>query len=188
MDWFMAAAVGASGGAVMESVDFIKAIRWHRQMPWNVQSDTIDPPKRRADVRPGEEHLPAPGWKAYSLAGVLRLFVSGTLTGAMAATYPQITSPAVAFFIGLGALSAVQEATTLVPLMVKSAGRAALSGVVGEAQQQAQTLQQDRQQPGPGQSTDALLGSQVGHPSINDPQTDTSVVVQQDPTGEGGVA
>ncbi|MFI1030408.1 hypothetical protein [Streptomyces sp. NPDC020951] len=102
-----------------------KAVKWHRQMPWNVQSDTIDPPQRRADVRPGEECLPAPGWKAYWFAGVLRLFVSGSLTGVVAAGYPQSTNPLVAFLIGLGALSAVQQVTTLVPLMVKNAGRAA---------------------------------------------------------------
>ncbi|MFE6942217.1 hypothetical protein [Streptomyces chartreusis] len=77
----------------------------------------------------GEENLPAPGWKAYRFAGVLRLFVSGALTGAVAATYPQSTNPLVAFLIGLGALSAVQQATILVPLMVKSVGRAALGGV-----------------------------------------------------------
>ncbi|MFF7702850.1 hypothetical protein [Streptomyces lydicus] len=58
MDWFMAVVVGAAGGASMEAVDVIKAIKWHRQMPWKVQSDTIDPPQRSADVRPGEEHLP----------------------------------------------------------------------------------------------------------------------------------
>lgn len=126
MDWFMAALVGAAGGVSIEAVDIVKAIKWHRQMPWNVQSDTIDPPRRRADVRPGEEHLPAPGWKAYCVAGVMRLLVSGALTGVVAATYPRSTNPLAAFLIGLGALSVVQQATTLVPLMVKSAGRAAL--------------------------------------------------------------
>jgi hypothetical protein len=188
MDWFMAAVVGAVGGAAMEAVDIVKAIKWHRQMPWNVQSDTIDPPQRRADVRPGEEHLPAPGWKAYWFAGVLRLFVSGALTGAVAATYPQSTNPLVAFLIGLGALSAVQQATALVPLMVQSAGRAALGGVVDEAQQQAQALQQNGQQPGPGQSNGALPGPQTGSPSVGHPQSDTGVVAQQDPTGGGGAA
>ncbi|MET9966019.1 hypothetical protein ABZZ80_08925 [Streptomyces sp. NPDC006356] len=68
-------------------------------MPWNVQSDTIEPPRRRADVRPGEEHLPAPGWKACWIAGMLRLFVSGALTGVVAATYPQSTNPLVAFLM-----------------------------------------------------------------------------------------
>ncbi|MFF1638918.1 hypothetical protein ACFVXA_14990 [Streptomyces sp. NPDC058246] len=138
MEWLMAAAVGSAGGASMEAVDIVKAVKWHRQMPWNVQSDTIDPPRRSADLRPGEEGLPAPGWKAYCVAGMLRLFVSGALPGVAAATYPQSTNPLVAFLVGLGALSAVQQATTLVPLMVKSVGRAALGGVVGEAQQQAQ--------------------------------------------------
>ncbi|MFD4969535.1 hypothetical protein [Streptomyces sp. NPDC058424] len=186
MDWFMAAAVGAVGGASMEAVDIIKAIKWHRQMPWNVQSDTIDPPQCRADVRPGEEHLPAPGWKAYWFAGTLRLLVSGALTGAVAATYPQSTNPLVAFLIGLGALSAVQQATTLVPLMVKSAGRAALGGVVQEARHQPQTLYQDGQQSGPGLSNGALPRPQPGDPSARNPQLHMDVVAQHDPTAGGG--
>ncbi|WP_331736663.1 hypothetical protein OG426_55110 (plasmid) [Streptomyces canus] len=185
----MAAAVGTAGGAIMESVDIVKAIKWHRQMPWNVQSDTIDPPRRRADVRPGEENLPAPGWKAYWFAGVLRLFVSGALTGAAAATYPQSTTPLVALFIGLGALSAVQQVTSLVPLMVKSAARAALGGVISEAQDQKQALESNGQQPGrPEQSPGALLGPQTGSPSVENPRSGTGVAAQQDPTGEGGAA
>ncbi|TRO62572.1 hypothetical protein [Streptomyces sp. IB201691-2A2] len=188
MDWFMAAVLGAAGGAAMEAVDVIKSIRWHRQMPWNVQSDTIDPPQRRSDVRPGEELLPAPGWKAYCVAGVLRLLVSGALTGVVAATYPQSMNPLVAFLIGLGALSAVQQITTLVPLMVKSAGRAALGGVVEEAQQQTQALQQNGQPPSPGQANGALPGSQTGSPPPGNPQPVTGVATQQDPTSGGGVA
>ncbi|MFE3769944.1 hypothetical protein [Streptomyces sp. NPDC059122] len=188
MYWLMAAVVGAAGGASMEAVDVIKAIKWHRQMPWNVQSDTIDPPQRRADVRPGEEHLPAPGWKAYWFAGLLRLFVSGTLTGAVAAAYPQSMNPLVAFLIGLGALSAVQHMTTLVPLMVKSVGRAALGGVVEEAQQQSQALQQTGQQPAPAQSAGALPEQLTGRPSGGNPQRDTGVASQQDPTDGGGAA
>ncbi|MCX4974525.1 hypothetical protein [Streptomyces sp. NBC_00620] len=188
MDWLMAAMVGAAGGASMEAIDVIKSIKWHRQMPWNVQSDTIDPPQRRTDIRPGEEHLPAPGWKAYCVAGVLRLLVSAALTGVVAATYPQSTNPLTTFLIGLGALSAVQQITTLVPLMVKSAGRAALGGVVGEAQQQPQVLQENGLQSGPGQSHGALPGPQTGSPSAGNPQSGTGVAAQQDPTGGGGAA
>ncbi|MER7514000.1 hypothetical protein [Streptomyces lavendulae] len=188
MDWLIAAVVGMAGGASMEAVDIIRAVRWHRQMPWNVQSDTIDPPQRRADVRPGEEQLPAPGWKAYVFAGVLRLFVSGALTGAVAAAYPQSTNPLVALLIGLGALSAVEKVATLVPLMVKHAGRAALGGVVEEARQQTQALQQNTQQSGPGQSNGALPGPQTGSPSAGIPQPDAGVVGQQDPTAAGGAA
>ncbi|NEC91809.1 hypothetical protein [Streptomyces sp. SID12501] len=186
MDWFMAALVGTAGGASIEAVDVVKSIKWHRQMPWNVQSDTIDPPRRRPDVRPGEEHLPAPGWKAYCVAGVLRLFVSGALTGVVAASFPQNTSPLVAFLIGLGALSAVQQVSTLVPLMIKSAGRAALGGVVEEAQQ---VLQQQGQQPGPGQPNGVLPGRrQTDSPVAGTPQPETAVSAQQDLTGEGGAA
>lgn len=179
MDWFTAAAVGAAGGACIEAVDVIKAIKWHHRMPWNGRSDTIDPPQQRVDVRPGEEQLPAPGWKAYCVAGVLRLLVSGALTGAVAGTYPQSTNPLVAFLLGLGALSAVQQATGLVPLMVKSTGRAALGGVVEQAQQNGQ-------QPGSGQSNSALPGPQPGNPAQGNPPQDTGVAAQQDPAGGGG--
>ncbi|MDR6980831.1 hypothetical protein J2X68_007573 [Streptomyces sp. 3330] len=196
MDWLMAAAVGAAGGACMEAVDIIKAIKWHRRMPWNVQSDTIDPPHRRADLRPGEENLPAPGWRAYCVAGTLRLLVGGALTGVVAATYPQSTNPLVAFLIGLGALSAVQQGTTLVPLMVKSAGRAAFGGLVDEAQQQAQALQQNGQPPGLqngqpaslAQSNGAPPGTYAGSPSAGNPQPDMGAAAQQDLAGGGGTA
>ncbi|MFD4880248.1 hypothetical protein ACFWOB_43760 [Streptomyces sp. NPDC058420] len=162
----------------MEAVDVIKAIKWHRQMPWNVQSETIDPPQRRADVRPGEERLPAPGWKAYCVAGVLRLLVGGVLTGVVAATYPQSTNPLVAFLIGLGALSAVQQITTLVPLMVKNASMAAL-GALGAV---------DGQQPGLGQPNVALPGPQAGSSSEGSPHSDAGVAARQDPAGQGGAA
>ncbi|MFE9687800.1 hypothetical protein [Streptomyces sp. NPDC006285] len=185
MDWFMAATVGTAGGACMEAVDIIKAIKWHRRMPWNVQSDTVDPPHRRADTRPGEEHLPAPGWRAFCVAGVLRLLVGGVVAGVVAATYPQSANPLVAFLIGLGGLSAVQQATTLVPLMVKSAGRAAFGGVVEEAQSQAQALQQNGQPP-PGQPAGPVLGPQTGGPPAGN--LNAGAAAQQDPTGGGGAA
>ncbi|MFF0126561.1 hypothetical protein ACFYTG_12690 [Streptomyces mirabilis] len=101
MDWLTAAWVGVAGGATMEAVDVIKSVKWHRKMPWNVQPDTIEPPRRRPDVRPGEEQLPAPGWPGYCVAAVLRLFVSGAPTGALAATYPHSVNPLVAYMVGL---------------------------------------------------------------------------------------
>lgn len=128
----MAALVGATGGAAIEAVDIIKSIRWHRQLPWNVRPETVDPPARRPDVRPGEESLPAPGWAAYAVSVVLRLFVSGALTGAMAGTFPASVNPLMAFVLGLGALSAVQQAATIAPLVVKNAGRAALGTLTDE--------------------------------------------------------
>lgn len=182
----MTALVGSIGGASIEALDVIKSIKWHRQMPWNVQSDTIDPPRRRPDVRPGEEHLPAPGWMAYCVAGVLRLFVSGALTGAVAASFPEVTSPFVAFVIGLGALSAVEQATTLAPLVIKSAGRTALGGTVEEVHQQA--FQQSVQQRAPGQSNGVLPGQQAGSATAGNPQPDGAVPAQQDLAGEGGAA
>jgi hypothetical protein len=188
MDWVMAAAVGAAGGACLEAVDIIKAIRWHRRMPWNVQSDTVDPPQRIANVRPGEEHLPAPGWRAYCVAGVLRLLVAGVVSGVVAATYPHSANPLVAFLIGLGALSAVQQATTLVPLMVKSAGKAALAGLVEESQQQAQAFQQTGQPLAPGQWNVAPAGPQAGSPAAGGPQPDLDSATQQDLAGGGGAA
>ncbi|MEU6513611.1 hypothetical protein [Streptomyces sp. NPDC046978] len=187
MDWVMAATWGAVGGAAMEAVDIIKAVKWHRKMPWDVQSDTVDPPQRRADVRPGEEQLPAPGRLAYCVAGLLRVLLSGALTGAVAATFSQSTNPFVAFLIGLGSLTAVQQAATLVPLMVKSAGRAALGGVVGEAQQQAQALQQLGAEPGLSQMNGAQPDTQMGITSEY-PQQEIGVVPQQHPSGGGGPA
>lgn len=183
----MAAWVGAAGGAAMEAVDIIKAVKWHRKMPWNVQSDTVDPPQRRPDVRPGEEQLPAPGRLAYCVAGVLRLFVSGALTGVVAATYPQSTNPLVAFLIGLGSLAAVQQAVTLVPLMVKRAGQAAFGGVASDAQQQAQALQ-NGQQMDPGFVNGALPGTQTGTVTPGNSQPDAGVASRQQPAGEGTVA
>ena len=119
-------------------------------MPWNVQSDTIDPPTCRPDIRPGEEQLPAPGRLAYCVAGLLRLFVSGATTSVVAATFPQSANPLVSFLVGVGALSAIQQAATLAPLMVKSAAQASLGGVVQEAQQRSSD--QLQQQPVSGQS------------------------------------
>ncbi|MER6961282.1 hypothetical protein [Streptomyces sp. NPDC000618] len=119
---------------------------------------------------------------------MLRLFVSGSLTGVVAAGYPQSTNPLVVFLIGLGALSAVQQVTTLVPLMVKNAGRAALGGVVEEAQQQAQALQQNGQPTGPGQSNGALARPGTASPSSGYPQPHTGVAAQPDPTSGGGAA
>ncbi|MEV5472730.1 hypothetical protein AB0L66_10285 [Streptomyces sp. NPDC052207] len=185
MDWVTAAAVGAAGGAAMEAIDIIKAVKWHRKMPWNVQSDTIDPPQRRPDVRPGEEGLPAPGWKAYSVAGALRLVVSGLLTGVVAATYPESTNPLVAFLIGLGSLTAVQQAVTLVPLMVKTAGRAALGGVVDAARQRPQPFPSNEQR---GVSAQLDETGNANSASTGNERADTSFAEQQDSTSGGGVA
>jgi hypothetical protein len=170
MEWLLAAVVGAAGGLTMEAVDIIKAIKWHRKMPWNVQSDTVDPPQRRPDVRPGEEGLPAPGWKAYCVAGVLRLLVSGTLAGVIAASFPQATVPLIDYLMGLGALAAVQQATSLVPLMVKSAGRAAFGNVIDAAQPQSAQYQTASEPPPAG------AGAQ--------PSAETAA--HQEATGTGG--
>jgi hypothetical protein len=132
MNWMDASLVGAAGGASIEAVDIIKSIRWHRQMPWNVHPDTIDPP-RRHDRRPDDDGLPAPGRAAYLAAGLFRLFVSGALAGVIAASYPASADPLVSFLVGLGALSAVQTAASLVPLMVKSVSQAALAGLTRDA-------------------------------------------------------
>lgn len=191
MDWFLAAMVGAAGGASMEAVDIIKAIKWHHQWPWNVRSESVGPSQPRADVRRGEENLPAPGWKAYCVAAALRVLVSGALTGVVAATYPSRTNPLMAFLIGLGALSAVQQASTLVPLMVKSAGRSALGGGSEGGgsegtQQPSPTLPQNGPQSGSVQSNGAPPEQRTGPPSEGNPQPDTDVAAQQDPAGQGG--
>lgn len=175
----MAAAVGAAGGATMEAIDIIKAIKWHRRMPWNVQSDTIDPPQRSADVRPGEEYLPASGWRAYCVAGVLRLLVSGAVTGVVAASYPQHVNPLLAFLVGLGALSAAQQATSLVPLMVKSAGRAALGPL-------AQPTPQSGQPPAPAPSEGDRPTPQTDGPAAPILPPSPGIAAQQDLTGGSG--
>ncbi|MFE2706514.1 hypothetical protein [Streptomyces mirabilis] len=185
MDWLTAAWVGVAGGATMEAVDVIKSVKWHRKMPWNVQPDTIEPPRRRPDVRPGEEQLPAPGWPGYCVAAVLRLFVSGAPTGALAATYPHSVNPLVAYMVGLGALSAVQQLATLVPLAVKSAGRAALGGVAVEAQQQA--LQGQAQQAyGYGHAHGVPLRPQAAGPPADSAQPDTGITATQGSSDAGG--
>ncbi|MFF3327599.1 hypothetical protein [Streptomyces sp. NPDC002889] len=183
MDWLMAAWVGVAGGATMEAVDVIKSVKWHGKLPWNVEPDTKQ--QRRLDLRPGEEQLPAPGWRAHCIAAVLRLFVSGALIGALAATYPTSVNPLVAYMVGLGALSAVQQLATFVPLAVKGAGRAALGSVVEEAQQQQQALPQ-AQQPGPGQTNGALPGPQTGSHPDSSPQPETGVATPQGPPQAGG--
>ncbi|MFG2306596.1 hypothetical protein [Actinacidiphila glaucinigra] len=189
MDWLMAAWVGGAGGASMDAVDVINSLRWHHKMPWKVRSDTIDPPPRQPDVRPGEEQLPAPGWKAYLVAGALRLFVSGALTGAVAASYPNAMNPLVAYAVGLGALSAVQKIATVVPLAVKNTARAALGGMTEEAQQQAQALQQQPLPPsGPGQANGVLPAPQTGTLPAGSPPSPTGVTVQQGMTEPGGPA
>ncbi|MEU2863805.1 hypothetical protein ACIQWL_26455 [Streptomyces mirabilis] len=185
MDWLTAAWVGVAGGATMEAVDVIKSVKWHRKMPWNVQPDTIEPPLRRPDVRPGEEQLPAPGWRGYCVAVVLRLFVSGAPTGALAATHPHSVNPLVAYMVGLGALSAVQQLATLVPLAVKSAGRAALGGVAVEAQQQA--LQGQAQQAyGYGHANGVPLRPQAAGPPADSAQPDTGITAPQGSSDAGG--
>ncbi|MEU9466063.1 hypothetical protein AB0D78_05300 [Streptomyces avermitilis] len=188
MDWLMAALIGMAGGASMEAIDVIKSVRWHRKMPWQVKPDTIDPPHRSPDVRPGEEHLPAPGWLAYCIAGVLRLFVSGALTGVIASSHPQVADPLVSFLIGLGALSGVEKVATLVPLAVKSIGRAALGSTVDAVQEQRQIPQQPQQPPQQGHVGPA--GPQQGPGTAGSlgqgPQPNPDIPAQQDPTGTGG--
>lgn len=123
----------------MEAVDIFKAIRWHRAMPWNVESDSVprpqrrdaaDGPERRETRSEEEKNLPAPGWLAFSVAGLLRIVVSGGLAGVYGASFPRSAVPWVSYLLGVGALATLQQATSLVPLMVMSAGRAALGGTV----------------------------------------------------------
>lgn len=150
MQWLVAAWVGVAGGATIEAVDVFKAIRWHHAMPWNVGPDTSTPPRRVLHVRPGEEALPAPGPWAYCLAGILRLFVSAAPTAVIAASWPQRMNPLIAYAVGLGALSVVQQLASLAPLIVTSAGRAALTGTAPHNEQQFPTHEPPH--PGPGRN------------------------------------
>ncbi|MGW3193114.1 hypothetical protein ACWDBD_00660 [Streptomyces sp. NPDC001118] len=180
MDWLSAAWVGVLGGASMEALDIIRSVRWHRQMPWNVQSDTIDPPQRSVDVRPGEENLPAPGRLAYGVAAVLRLLVSGAVSGVVAATYPPTAVPLVMYLVGLGALSTIERLTKFAPLLVtalaKEGGAAALESV------------QQPQQPAAAPLQGHLPGQQTSSPSVGVPPPDPTLAAQPNATGTGGVA
>jgi hypothetical protein len=166
------------GGASMEALDIIRSVRWHRQMPWNVQSDTIDPPPRSADIRPGEENLPAPGRLAYGVAAMLRLLVSGAVSGVVAATYPPTAVPLVMYFVGLGALSTIERLTKLAPLLVTAL-----------AKEGGATAWQAVQQPQQAQSTSQ--GGQLGNqqaigPSVGLPPPDPTLAGQPNTTGTGG--
>jgi hypothetical protein len=191
MDWVAASLWGVAGGASLEAVDIIKSVRWHRQMPWNVQPDTIDPPQARPNIRPGEERLPAPGWKAYCVVAVLRLFVSGAPTAALTASFPNSINPLVAFLVGAGALTFIEQGAALVPLVVKGAGRAALGSVVDAAQQ---PLPQQEQQPGAAQPNGLPPAQPNSAPSQSSPafsgnaRPDLGVAAQQDPSSAGGAA
>lgn len=164
----------------MEAVDVIKSIKWHRQMPWNVQSETLEPPQRSPEVRPGEENLPVPGRAAYAIAAVLRLFVSGALTSVIAATFPQSMNPLVSFMVGLGALSAVQQAVTLVPLVVKNVGQAALGGIDLDTDGQRQAVQPGWQSGAAGSSAGAK-GVQTDGNREEGLNGDADVTTHQDP-------
>lgn len=185
MDWLWAAWVGVAGGATMEAIDVIKSVRWHGSVPWNVQPETIDPPQRRRNVRPGEEQLPAPGWQGYCLATALRLFVSAAPTGVIAATYPHTVTPLVAYMVGLGALSVVQQLATLVPLAVKSVGQATLGSVAADAQQDVVALQ--AQQPnGHGPANDVSLHPPTEASPARGLQPDPGVPAPQASSDAGG--
>jgi hypothetical protein len=137
MNWPTAALVGMAGGGAIEAVDIYKSVRWHSQMPWNVRPETIDPPRRRLTVRPGEEILPRPGRLAYCIAIVIRLMVSATLPAVIAATFPKTSYPLAAFLTGVGALATVEKLVSLMPLLVKTVAQNAfptggLDHVAGE--------------------------------------------------------
>ncbi|MDF2273423.1 hypothetical protein P2Q00_49775 [Streptomyces coacervatus] len=187
MDWLLAAWVGVAGGATMEAIDVIKSVRWHGSVPWEVQPETIEPPRRRRNVRPGEEQLPAPGRQGYCLATALRLFVSGAPTGVLAATYPHTVNPLVAYMVGLGALSVVQQLATLVPLAVKSVGQAALGSVAGEAQQDVVASQaQHPNGHGHGHVDDVPVRPPTEASPVHGVLPDTGVPAPQAPSDGGG--
>jgi hypothetical protein len=146
MQWLQAAWVGVAGGATIEAIDVFKAIRWHHTMPWNVGPDTA-PPRRVLHVRPGEAALPAPGPWAYCLAGILRLFVSAAPTAVIAASWPQRMNPLIAYAVGLGALSVVQQLASLAPLIIKNVSQAALNGTASDNEHQP--LTHELAHPGP---------------------------------------
>lgn len=180
MDWVSAAWVGVLGGASMEALDIIRSVRWHRQMPWNVKSDTIGPPDRNVEVRPGEDKLPEPGRLAYGVAAILRVLVSGAVAGVVAATYPPTAVPLVMYFVGLGALSVIERLTKLAPLLVTALGKEAGATALDAVQRPQQPL---------GASTPNQLASQqTNNPSASTPIPDPTLAANPNGPGVGGAA
>lgn len=146
MGWQEALYWGAFGGFAMEALDFVRAVRWHRTLPWKVESSSIGPGPTsqtpRREIRPGEENLPAPGVAAYGVAALLRVVVGGGVAAAVAASPPHGVTPWIAMIVGAGALTVLEKITSLVPLVVQLS-RDALIGMVEQHQaQQTQAPQQ----------------------------------------------
>lgn len=159
----------------MEALDVIRSVRWHRQLPWNVQSGTIDPPQRSVEIRPGEENLPAPGRLAYGVAALLRMLIGGVVSGVLAATYPPTAVPLVMFLVGLGALSVIERLTKLAPLLVTALAHEAASNAADQVQQ---TQQQSATSP----------AQQASNPSADASLTGQGAPTQPNTTGAGGIA
>ncbi|WP_432033642.1 hypothetical protein [Streptomyces antibioticus] len=182
MGWQEAVIWGAFGGFAMEALDFVRAVRWHRTLPWKVESSSIGPgpavlrPQRQIDVRPGEENLPAPGLPAYCVAALLRVVVGGGVAAGIAASPPHAVTPWIAMIVGAGALTVLEKITSLVPLIVQL-GKDAVIGMVEQQQaQQAQTQQGQPIQP----ATAGNPQNQQGVPPQQNQQPDVA-------SGPGGV-
>ncbi|MFJ4536075.1 hypothetical protein ACIP39_08870 [Streptomyces tibetensis] len=183
MEWLTAAYWGAFGGFAIEVLDYCRAVRWHRKKPWNVSSTSVGagPSTPRAQARPGEDDLPAPGWPAYVLGSVLRIIVGGGVAGALGATPPHSLTPWVAVIVGAGALTVMEKSLALVTLITQ-VGKDALIGAVVQHQNHQQT-QLDAQQMGLSQQAPAHPVPPQSMPGSN---TQNSAASAQDPGVPGG--
>ena len=130
-----AALWGALGGIAICGLDFWKAVRQHRKLPWHVGSSSLG--SAPALVLPGESHLPAPGPLAYGIAETIRTGVGAGLAAAAAASPPQIVTPWLAVLVGGAAFPFLEKITGLVPLMMQMGRTAVIASI--EQQQQTQT-------------------------------------------------
>ncbi|MFE2511752.1 hypothetical protein [Streptomyces naganishii] len=183
MEWLTAAYWGAFGGFAIEVLDYCRAVRWHRKRPWNVSSASVGagPSAPRAQSRPGDEELPAPGWLAYLLGAVLRVVVGGGVAGALAASPPHGTTPWIALIVGAGALTVMEKSLALVTLVTQVSKDAVIGAVMQH--QNNQRAQLDASQPvAPPQESAPLV------PRQDAPGTDTqsNTAAVRDPGTPGG--
>ncbi|MBC2877240.1 MULTISPECIES: hypothetical protein [Streptomyces] len=135
MRWLEGALWGAFGGFAMEALDYIIAVRRWRRLPWNVDASSLRDdrqPLPAPDDRPGGG-LPAPGFLAYAIAGLLRAAVGCGVAAAVTRTSPMAMSAWLAVMIGATAPMVLEKITMFVPLVVH-VGKEGIAATVQQAQ------------------------------------------------------
>lgn len=136
MRWLEGALWGAFGGFAMEALDYIIAVRRWRRLPWNVDASSLRDERRPLPApfeRPDGE-LPAPGFLAYAIAGLLRAAVGCGVAAAVTRTSPMAMSAWLAVVIGATAPVVLEKITMFVPLVVH-VGKEGIAATVQQAQQ-----------------------------------------------------